>query len=59
MEIYNILIEIIEKPEAIQFYKKLQKYYESQRMTNEANAILYLIENKFKKQNVSNSTDFS
>ena len=59
MEIYNILIEIIEKPEAIQIYKNLQKYYESQRMTNEADAILHLIENKFKKQNVSNSTDFS
>jgi hypothetical protein len=59
MEIYKILIEIIEQPEAIQFYKNLQKYYESQKMTNESDAVLHLIENKFKKANVSNSTDLS
>ncbi len=52
MNIYQILIAILEKPNATKFYRELKNYYKNNELINEANAIDYLIENKFKKNDI-------
>lgn len=52
MNIYQILIAILDKPNATKFYRELKNYYENNELINEANAIDYLIENKFKKNDI-------
>ena len=46
----NILL-IIEKPNVEKGYRDLKKYYESIGKTNEASAIQYLIDTRFKNAN--------
>lgn len=52
MEIYQILLEILNKPDAPKFYRELRNYYQNNNLTHEASAISYLIENKFEKKDV-------
>lgn len=51
MQPYQILIDILDKPEAPKNYRKFKEYYEKNHMLNEASAIDYLIEKKFGKNN--------
>ena len=50
MEIYQILLAILEKPNVLKFYRDLGFYYQKKGMTNEASAIGHLIEKKFEKK---------
>ena len=59
MQPYQILIDILDKPEAPKNYRKLKEYFEKNNMLNEASAIGYLIEKKFGKNNVITSNDSS
>ena len=54
MGIYELLVEIVKNPDAPKFYRQLYEHYKSKGMDNESQAVLYLIETKFKK-NDSNS----
>ena len=47
----NILVQLIEKPNAPKFYRDLYKYYNEKKMENEALAILNLIKIKFDQKN--------
>lgn len=49
MEIYKILVAIIENPHAIKCYLDLQKYYKKNHMDNEIEAMNNLIEKRFGK----------
>lgn len=59
MEVYKILLEILNKPEAPKFYRELSHYYERKGNIQEASAIKFLLEQKFKKNESTNSTDIS
>jgi hypothetical protein len=59
MEIYKILLEILNKPEAPKFYRELSNYYEKNKKIQEASAIKYLLEQKFKKNESPNSSNIS
>jgi hypothetical protein len=50
MDIYKILIALLDKPNVPKFYRELKTYFEKQNMFDEAHAIGYLIENKFEKK---------
>jgi len=54
MENIQILVKILDKPDIPKFYRELHKYYQSKNMHNEMNAIQYLIEKKFKKNEINN-----
>jgi hypothetical protein len=54
MEVYKILLEVINNPEAPKFYRDLQNFYKNEGMENESEAFLKLLEIKFKK-NVSDN----
>lgn len=54
MDVFQILLNILDKPSAPKFYRELYNYYKSKNMQNETEAIRYLIENKFNK-NENNS----
>lgn len=49
MEIYQILLGILDKPNVPKFYRELRNYYQSQKMLQEAAAIDHLIEKRFEK----------
>lgn len=49
MDLYKILISILDKPDVPKFYRDLQIYYQTLNKTQESSAISYLIEQKFKK----------
>lgn len=49
MEIYEIILSILEKPDVPKFYRELKNVYQSNKMIHEAEAIDYLIEKRFKK----------
>ena len=57
MDIYQIFLELLDKTDAPKFYRELRNYYQNNNLLNEALAIDYLIENKFKKN--ENSIDNS
>lgn len=57
MDIYQIFLAILDKPDAPKFYRELRDYYKNNNLLNEASAIDHLIENKFKKN--ENSIDNS
>lgn len=54
MDVFKILLEVINNPEAPKFYRDLQNFYKEAGMENESEAFLELLEVKFKK-NVSDS----
>lgn len=41
---------MLDQPEAIQLYRKLQKCYKDRNMLDEAAAVSYLVEQKFGKK---------
>ena len=47
MDAFAIISHIVESPNSKKYYKDLQKYYESQNMMHEANAIKGLIGERF------------
>jgi hypothetical protein len=47
MEIYKILIAILDKPNVPKFYRELRNHYQKNGLFNEAAAISHLIEKKF------------
>ena len=57
MQIYKILIEIIEKPHASKFYRDLRNYYKKEKMFDESGAIDYLISQKFEDKDDISSID--
>lgn len=54
MDVYRILVELLDKPNAPKFYRNLYNFYKLKNMENEAEAFLYLIENKFDKNDTDN-----
>jgi hypothetical protein len=53
MDIYQILLAILEKPNVPKFYRELRCYYQKIGMLQEADAIEYLIESKFEKKDAN------
>lgn len=51
MDIFQILVRLLEKPDVPKFYRQLREAYQSQNKLHEAEAIGYLIEKKFGKIN--------
>ena len=52
MEIYEILLAILDKPDVPKFYRELQTHYQINGKTQEASALSHLIETKFSKKYV-------
>ena len=52
MEIYEILLAILDKPDVPKFYRELQAHYQTNGQIQEASALSHLIENKFNKKDV-------
>jgi hypothetical protein len=50
MDLFKIFVEMLDQPEAIQLYRKLQKCYKDRNMLDEAAAVSYLVEQKFGKK---------
>jgi len=57
MEIYQILLAILDKPDVPKFYRELRQHYQTIGMEHEASAISHLIEKKFEKKDVSTPND--
>lgn len=53
MEIYEILLAILDKPDVPKFYRKLRDHYQNNGRLNEVSALNYLIEKKFEKKDVA------
>ena len=53
MEIYQIFLAILDKPDVPKFYRELRSHYQNNGMSQEASAIDHLIEKKFGKKDVS------
>jgi hypothetical protein len=51
MELTQIFLSILDKPEVPRFYRELQTYYQKSNMSEEAQAIGFLVEKKFEKKN--------
>lgn len=49
MEIYEIILAILDKPNVPKFYKKLRDFYQKHNMQTEASALNHLIQEKFEK----------
>jgi hypothetical protein len=50
VDIYQILIHLLEKPNAPKFYRELRDHYVAQGMIHESEAINQLLQQKFEKQ---------
>lgn len=59
MEIYKILLEILDKPNTPLFYRKLKIHYQNKGRLNETSALDYLIEKKFEKKDSSDNSNVS
>jgi len=57
MKIYEILIEILEKPNVSKFYRNLRDQYKKEEMPLESSAIDWLIQQKFRKKDDITSDD--
>ena len=57
MKIYEILIEILEKPNVSKFYRNLRDQYKKEEMPLESSAIDWLIQKKFRKKDDITSDD--
>jgi hypothetical protein len=55
MQINEIFLSILEKPNIPRYYRELQSFYKNIKMFDEASAIGYLLENKFEKKNENTS----
>ena len=59
MHPYQIIIDILDKPEAPKCYRNLKKYFVECNMLKEASAVDFLIEKKFGKNNDNTFDDSS
>lgn len=59
MQVYKIILSIIEKPHAPKHYRELRSYFEQKSLVSEIQAIDHLIEKKFGKNNVIAVNDSS
>ena len=61
MNIYQLLVNLIEKPEAYKVYKDLCEHYKDKSLLEEHKAFSYLIEKRFNKKNeiISNDTNIN
>lgn len=59
MNIYQIIVNIIEKPNVPKFYREIKKYYFDNKLINESEAYDFLIQEKFGKnnENPNNNSD--
>jgi len=57
MEIYQILISLLERPDSPKYYRELRDYYQKLGLENETEAITYLIERKFNNKDVFSVDD--
>ena len=61
MDLFELFVEMLNKPDAVRVYRDLQKCYKDLALLDESAAIAHLIEHKFgKKDEVppnSHSTD--
>lgn len=57
MDVYKLLLDILEKPDASKFYKNLRDYYQYIGLSQEASAISFLIEKKFEKNITIDNSD--
>jgi len=57
MEIYKILLEILDKPDIPKFYRKLRSHYEKNGHSHEVSAFNYLIEKKFEQKDATPPDD--
>jgi hypothetical protein len=55
MNIYKIYSLVLEKPDAVKFYKDLKEYYKNAGMQNEEAAFSNLINKKFKNDKKTNN----
>lgn len=53
MEIYEILLAMLDKPDAPKFYRKLRDHYQNIGRPHEVSALNYLIEKKFEKKDAT------
>jgi hypothetical protein len=51
MDLAQILIDLLDKPDIPRPYRELQKYYANANRSEEAAAIASLLERKFEKKN--------
>ena len=58
MDVYKVLINLLDKPDAPKFYRELRNYYQTKGLVHEATALDYLLEIKFQKKD-DNSSDNS
>ena len=54
MDLYQIYLAILDKPDAPKFYRELKNCYASFSMDHEGSVIAHLIEKKFAKNAVTN-----
>jgi len=52
MDLYQILVAILDKPGVPKFYRELRNHYQNSGMLHESSAISHLIEKKFEKKDV-------
>jgi len=57
MNIYQIIVNIIEKPNVPKFYREIKKYYFDNKLINESEAYDFLIQEKFGKNNESTNNN--
>lgn len=57
MHPYQIIIDILDKPDAPKCYRTLKEYFKDCNMHQEASAIDFLIEKKFDKNNHDTTND--
>lgn len=55
MQINEIFLSILDKPNIPRYYRELHQFYLSHNLNEEAAAIAYLVENKFGKKNENSS----
>lgn len=58
MNPYQIIVDILDKPNVPKHYRQLKEYYSNCSMQNEALAVDYLLEKKFGKNNETSDDSF-
>jgi hypothetical protein len=53
MELHEIFLAILDKPDVPKFYRELRNHYQSINKLQEASAISYLLKKKFEKKDES------
>lgn len=59
MELYKIIIKLIDNPTNQEIYKNLHTYYHQNNLANEAEAVDSIIEGRFNKNDTINHTNIN